>query len=596
MARKQKRTGNSPPPSKKQLDRLNRAIQFHAAGDIQHAAKIYRSLVSENAPLPTAFSNLGIIRANAGDLAGAAALLRQAVTLNPGFADAHNNLGNIQQALGDLDGATASYKRALEIRPDYAEAYNNLGLTRSLQGKWKAAIACYGSALEIRPDYAEAWNNLGDAHREMEQFDAAVENCEKALKIRPDFAEAYINLGAAKSCLQQIDEAIDCFEKALRINPRIAAAHNNLGNALKKQGNFSEAAASYQKALTLNPGFANAHRNLSALTTYRPGDPHLDQMAARLSTPDLSDSDRMHLCFALAKAYDDLGRDETGFRHLVQANRLRKKLLGYDIRRDLQLAADIKKWFRHTWPVPPSARPAGIRPVFIVGMPRSGTTLVEQILASHSEVYGAGELDAMNRFMAKVMTGSDPDTLNAGLMAATAADLRQDYLAALADLKVRETVITDKMPKNFMWTGFILTAFPEAAVIHLKRTTMATCWSVYKTCFSSKGNGYAYDMKDLAAFYHLYEDLMSFWEDRFPGRIHTLFYEDLTENQEAETRNLLDYCGLPWADACLSFHKTERMVNTASAAQVRKKMYTGSSDVWKRYKAYLEPLMKALES
>jgi len=222
-------------------------------------------------------------------------------------------------------------------------------------------------------------------------------------------------------------------------------------------------------------------------------------------------------------------------------------------------------------------------------MPRSGTSLVEQILASHSKVHGAGELSTMDNLVSPIL-GQDEGQLTR----LEISRVRDGYLDALTALQVPEKIITDKMPLNFRWIGFIKFALPEAKIIHLSRDPRATCWSIYKRDFSLKGNGYAYDLGDLAEFYKLYMALMSFWRERFPDTIYDLCYEDMTENQEEETRKILEFCNLEWEPQCLDFHKTNRIVHTASAAQVREKMYQGSSDAWREFEAYLQPLIKGL--
>jgi hypothetical protein len=228
-------------------------------------------------------------------------------------------------------------------------------------------------------------------------------------------------------------------------------------------------------------------------------------------------------------------------------------------------------------------------------MLRSGTSLVEQIIASHHAVYGAGELNTLADLIEPILRdhlAKDEYKLSEK----TFLSIRQQYLEALSGFNVAENVITDKMPLNCQYIGFILSAFPEAKIVHMKRDARATCWSIYKHYFSSKGNGWAYNLDDLAGFYGIYSNIMDFWHQTFPDKIYDLCYEDLTTNQEEETRKLLEYCELDWDENCLNFHTSKRAVKTASALQVRQKMYQGSSEAWKKYEAYLEPLIKELSS
>jgi tetratricopeptide (TPR) repeat protein len=312
------------------------------------------------------------------------------------------------------------------------------------------------------------------------------------------------------------------------------------------------------------------------------------------------EKDRMQLSYALAKAYEDLGEFDKSFNYLEQGNRLRHKELNYNISNDIRLVTKIKDIFSAgslALDVSPGRNNALIHPLFIVGMPRSGTSLAEQILASHSQVYGAGELETMGKLVYLILSDMPDQNVTQDSNKITRNEIysvRDGYLQALTALGVPEKTVTDKLPLNFLFIGFILSAFPEAKIIHLNRDSRATCWSIYRHYFTGKGNGYAYDMGDLAEFYKLYIGLMSFWRERFSDSIYDLYYEKLTENQEQETRKLLQFCGLQWEEQCLDFHQTKRAVKTASNAQVRKQMYQGSSEAWRKYERHLQPLIKEL--
>jgi len=355
------------------------------------------------------------------------------------------------------------------------------------------------------------------------------------------------------------------------------------------------AVESYEKAIELKPNFVIAHCNLSALKEYKLDDAQIELMENLFTQSVSNESDRMRLCFALSKVYEDLGKYDKSFNYLWEGNYLRKKELNYNIDNDRRMIARIREIFAAGSLTQDAVADgnASIQPLFIVGMPRSGTSLVEQILASHTKVHGAGELETMNRLVTPILNLKNSQDKRQ-LSQNEVNTIHDGYLEALAALNLPEKVITDKMPLNFRWIGFILSAFPKAKIINLNRDSRATCWSIYKHLFSVKGNGYAYDMDELAGFYKLYIDLMSFWRERYPNNIYDLCYEDLTENQEQETHRLLEYCNLEWETQCLDFHKTKRAINTASAAQIREKMYKGSSEAWRKYEEHLQPLIKAL--
>jgi len=302
---------------------------------------------------------------------------------------------------------------------------------------------------------------------------------------------------------------------------------------------------------------------------------------------NLPQKDQVFLFFTAGKMQEEIGQTNLAFEYYSRGNRIRKALLKYDIKVDLTLFNQIKLAFSACSPLPLEAVHKIKTPVFIVGMPRSGTSLVEQILASHSMLYGAGELTFLKNAVdqTKILSDKSPENIDA---------LRKYYLKELDNLKISEPYISDKMPINFRWIGFVLEAMPEAKIVHIKRHPLATIWSIFKINFTSDGNGFSYDLKDLVKYYELYEDLMKFWHAKFPGQIYDVQYETLTKDQELETRKLLKFIGLDWEDQCLAFHETKRAVATASAAQVRKPMYQGSSKEWERFKEYLLPIAGAL--
>lgn len=429
-------------------------------------------------------------------------------------------------------------------------------------------------------------NVLGIALQRQDRLSEAIDIFDKAIELSPGIVETWVNRGIALKELGRVDEAIASYDKAIKLKPDYAEAHFNRANVLKDIGRFDEAVTAYERAVAVRTGFADAHRSLGTLKKYRSNDAQIDVMEQMLDAAETTAHDRMLLGFALAKAYADLAEFDISFEHLLEANRLRKEALCYNLDDDRTLFAAIRELFagKVTAQRNVDTKDAAKQPLFVVGMIRSGTSLVEQILASHSKVHGAGELETLNRLLAMM-----PDQAPADI-----STLRADYLDALNALNAAEKIITDKMPLNFRWIGFIMAAFPDARIIHVKRDPMAICWSIFRNYFPDEGNGYAYDMKDLAGYYNLYADLMSFWHQLYPDNIYDLDYEQLTENQEDETHRLLTFCELGWEDQCLEFYKTSRIVKTTSAAQVRKMIYKGSSEAWKNYRHHLEPLIAGL--
>jgi len=477
------------------------------------------------------------------------------IKLNPNFIEGHYNLGKTQKELGKLSEAILSYKKAIEIKPDYAEAYNNLGNTQKELGKLSEAILSYKKAIEIKPDYAEAYNNLGNTQKELGKLSEAILSYKKAIEIKPDFAEFYNEIGGAQIELGKISEGVSSYKKAIEIKSDFAEAYNNYTDSVKIQIN----------------------------------DPILLKLDKLINKKNLSEKDSTYLFFAMGKAQLDIGNSKKALQLINAGNSLRKKELKYKIKKSKDIFNKIKNNFKEFNIKNEETSPDSISQlIFIVGMPRSGTTLVEQILSSHSSIYGAGELDFLDNAINLI------DWQNNKIQKKDIIEIRKNYINELKKIS-KSTYTTDKMPLNFRWIGFIAYAFPNAKIIHVKRDVMATCWSNYKTNFSKGGLAFAFDQIDIAEYYKLYEDLMDFWRKKFSEKIYELNYDKLTENQELESRKMFNYLGLKWENSVLEFHNNNRIVQTASNIQVRKKMYRGSSQQWKKYTPWLQPMLNNLK-
>jgi len=512
-----------------------------------------------------------------------------------------NIRGACFKAINQMESAVDSFKNAINIKPDYAEAYFNLGITLQELNKPNEAIKYYEKAISIKPAYPTAHNNLGLIFLGLSQLDSAADHFNWAISYNPEFAEAQNNLGATLQQSREFNESIKHYLKATTINPNYTQAFNNLGIIHQTLGQQVEAIKYFQKAISLAPNHASAYFNLSRIKTFLPDDIQISQMQS-LVTKNLNIVEKIYLNFALAKANEDLEKKDDLFKFLNQGNQLCKEKTNYSIESDKLKHTLIQKIFSSPKYLSEIKANEGLnyklkskRPIFIIGMPRSGTTLVEQIISSHKKVYGAEEMSTLSHLISEILKKFSSNN-SYELNTKSSLSIRHKYLSELSNLNVSENIITDKWPLNFQYVGFILEAFPEAKIIHLKRDSRATCWSIYKHFFSDIGNGWAYNFKDLAGFYNLYSEMMAFWHELFPNKIYDISYEDLTTNQEEETRKLLEYCDLDWDENCLNFHKNERAVKTASALQVREKMYQGSSDVWKEYEAFLQPLIKGLKS
>ncbi len=450
------------------------------------------------------------------------------------------------------------------------------------------AIPLFETVLRKAPTYSRAWTGFGTALAKAGEHRQAIKALRQALELSPADVGALNNLGSSLRNVDRHEEALKCFEevRALKDGPKV---RKNIGTTLLELGRAGEAAEALRTALDMAPDYCAAHRDFSIVRKYRPGDGHIAEMAALAARDDLSVDDRAQLAFARAKAYDDIDARDEAFQCWQEGNRLRFGEIGYDAAHEEKRFALIRTLFTEYSLPPLDFEPIPYRPVFIVGMPRSGTSLCEEILQRHPQVWGAGELEAMRHAVTAASEANGKQ-----LSHDTIREIRRRYVASLAEIEAPHGVVTDKMPANFRFTGFIRLAFPEAKVIHMRRSPAAVCWSLYRSYFSVHGLGYAYDMEAAADYFAHYHRLMTTLEGLWPGTIHAQSYEALTEDPEAEVRRLLAACDLPFHEACHDARPSTRAVRTMSALQVRSAIYTGSSEAWRRYEPHLAPMLARL--
>lgn len=416
----------------------------------------------------------------------------------------------------------------------------------------------------------------------------------------PGSLEAAMGLARGYERMGRTEQAVDAYRRIVRRWPGHIPARYLLGNLLKAQGKFDDAAVLYRRIIAEQPDYVQAHFTYSGIHRYSERtDPHIATMLSLLNSGALPEDKRILLAFALAKAFEDLQDYHEAFRYYELGNRLRRGTFHYDIESDAELIHNIMGTFnrdavaRLRVEAPPSRRP-----IFIVGMVRSGTSLVEKILASHPAVHGAGELE--HAFALGVQLFLDPalhyqfrplDTYPASAFEA----FGRTYLAKLDALGSQAPRITDKLPFNMMMVGLIRAALPNATIIHCVRDARDTCVSIYRQNFATDNYRFAYDLTTIGQFHNLYRRLMRHWHETYPGAIHDVQYEALVRDPEPEIRRLLAACDLEWDDACLRFHATPGVVTTASFYQVRQPMYTDSVGAWQHYQDFLQPLLRVLE-
>ncbi|MFA6899626.1 MAG: tetratricopeptide repeat protein [Desulfurivibrionaceae bacterium] len=601
-------------------------------GRKSEAEAAYRKALTITPDFPEALSNLGFLLHERGMTKEAESAYRQALTIKPDFPEALSNLGFLLSDTGKEDEAEAAYNEALRLKPDYCEAWNKLGVLRKKQGRPQEALTAFRSAIQVNPQDLEALNNLGVTLREMGRLDEAERAFLYALKINPRLAASHNNLGNVYREQARLDEAESAFREALAINANFAEAHNNLGsvlmlngrpyeaeeslrravgidplhasghhnlgNVLRNLGQLAEAEKSFRLALELNPNIAEAYQALAHTKRFTKDDPDLRHIETFLARTGLSTTEQIYAYYAAGKAYADIGDDpDLAFGYYTEGAKLKRSEFNYDISHDEAVFAAIADHFSANFLRSlPSAGNATEKPIFIVGMPRSGTTLTEQILASHPLVHGAGEREDLSKCLVRLsraLSRPYPQWTSA-ITPEILAEIGQDYCQSVIEPCDNVRHVTDKMPDNFRFLGIIAMALPNARIIHVQRNPMDTCLSCF-TQFFSAPHPFSYNLHELGRFYRAYHQLMEHWRNTLPpGMMLELRYEDLVGNHENEIRRLLDHCGLEWHPDCLAFHTTKRPVHTASVIQVRQPLYKTSVARWKRYEKQLGPLLEAL--
>jgi tetratricopeptide (TPR) repeat protein len=541
------------------------ALCHHRAGRLGEAERIYRQILAVDSHNADSLHLLGMIEFQRGNHDAAVQLIGQAIALAGDQAQYHSNLAIILRAQDRLDDAAACCKRALALQPGWAEVHTNLGNILLAQGNAADAAACH----------------------------------ERALALKPDLAEGFWNLGNAREGEGRLEEAAACYARALEIRPDYVSAHHSLGNLLTDLGRFDEALTHSDRAIAIEPAYAAAHYQRSRIKVFHRGDAELAALEDLALAGNLPASDAVLIHFALAKALEDTGDYARAFRHLRQGNALKRGLIHYDEGATLALFRRVASVFhkglfdrfRETGDPSPV-------PVFVLGMPRSGSTLIEQILASHPQIQAAGELGYLEKMAPEWRAGDPPAPYPECLSDVDGNELRELGRAYLARLPIRDPsvlLIVDKTLGNFLHVGLIRLILPNAKIIHTMRDPIDTCVSCYSKLFTA-GLPFTFDLGELGRYYRAYREIMLHWRASLPsGAMLDVSYEEVIADLEGQARRLIGHCGLRWDDRCLEFHKTERPVRTGSSVQVRSPLFQSSLDRWRRYESELAPLLVELK-
>ncbi len=582
--------------------------------------------------LATAHSNLGIALYDKGDLVRARTCQERALSISPGLPAALNNLGSILRDSKDLQGAIDCYRRVLAAAPGYAESASNLGSVLAENDQPEEALKVLLPLVQAHPDYAEAHCNIATAFLSLEQLEKAEFGFRRAMALKADYPEPCLGLAhvlqeqgdlpAAEEMARRAQgmapenakvqallggiysesghpaKAHAAYARALEIDPRLDSAYLGRGHLAMENGDMKAAEADFRIVLGQDEHNLGARLALAQLKKCREGDENMTALVAEATDIEiLPESKALPLHFALGKCYEDLGQYEPAFRHYQEGCRLKRKRISYSADDNELTARNIQAFFSAEYIE--RMRGAGCGsdvPIFVLGMPRSGTTLTETILASHPIVYGAGELPDLMQ-IACMPRGGETVGYPPSLQSIPQTELKamgERYVAGLQARAPDSPRVTDKMPANFNYLGLIHLMLPRAKIVHVMRNPLDTCLSGYTRLFN-KSQHQSYDLAEMGRYYRSYAQLMEHWRKVLPaGAFYDIQYEELVADQQGQARALLAYCELEWDDACLDFHKTERQVRTASVTQVRQPMYSTSVEKWRHYEKYLGPLLEAL--
>lgn len=546
---------------------------------------------------PKLYNQRGRLRNNRGQLAEAESDFRRALELDPGFADAYNNLGHVLRRSGYIEAAEECFRKALARDPEHSGANLNLGAVMFQQDQPKKAIRLLERGLKEDVANVAGRYNLALAFHQVGRFDEAVHNYRQVVAAGSTDPATYSNLGSALLALGDLEGAVCGFSSALEIDKHHGPSLASLAGILELSGKYDQGVdllAPHLKRGIASPLMHVAYANL--LRRLEKKKQALRHLAPLINSQDLADPERMAVFFTVANLLDDLGEYERAFVAYARANELRGAKYSRS-GRELEVERLIDTFSRERLAAMPRSGRTTDVPVFIVGMPRSGTSLVEQVLSSHSRVYGAGELADIGLLAMRLGSNDDNIPYPECLLNMDVRRLREcsgSYLARLNPAKRRVARVTDKMWQNFEHLGLIELLFPKARVIHCRRSPVDTGWSCYRQSFGTAGPPFAYDLADIGHYYGQYRRLMDHWRDVSSLQMIDVNYEDMVHDIDGESRRLIEFLDLEWEQECLRFHENPRIVRTASHAQVKRPLYTSSIGRSDRYRNHLGPLLESL--
>jgi len=509
-----------------------------------------------------------------GNLLKSEDLTKDLIKINPKVVFLHNLLGMVLSSQGKLDEAEKSYNKGIQVDPNFAIIYNNLALI-------------YYNKISVGKDFQ---SNIKKAEQLFK----------KSIKINSKLPEPNTNLGNLYSLIGKNEESINYHKLAISADPKYYYSYLNIANVYVSIGNFDQAKKYLNIAISKNPNFSFAHRLLSRIIKYTNNETHLKQLKKLYEKINPNDDlNKMNLAFALGKANEDIKNFDESYKYYKNANSIIRSKISFSLKKEENYFNEIKKTYNNN--LFKKYKNQGIQnssPIFIVGLPRSGSTLVEQILSSHSKVFGADEVGFIPSLLNKYF---NEEKINLFLQGVFDFDISlfkkmaNEYINLMKSISNNSERTTDKMLPNFLYLGLIKIILPKSKIIHCKRNPKDNIFSIYKNHFPGNKITYAYDLNEAVSYYNLYADLMKFWNELLPNFIFNIKYEDLINNTEKETRKMLMFCDLKWEEKCLNFHQNKRPIKTASDTQIRNKIYNSSIDAWKKYEKHLNVYFEKLD-
>tara|TARA_B100000700_G_scaffold309512_1_gene388758 strand:- start:209 stop:1732 length:1524 start_codon:yes stop_codon:yes gene_type:complete len=485
--------------------------------------------------------------------------------------------------------AVALCKELIESNPKIGFLYNLMGIIMFELNRLDEAIDFYKKGIKVEPNFALIYSNLGNVYKSQNKIDEAEKNYKKAIDIDKKIPEPHNNLGNLLRTENKYEEAIKSYNKAIEINNNFFWAYYNLATTYTALGNYKKANEFLEKTIKINPFFCPAHRSLSRVKKYKINDKHLHEMQKIYKNKNINEIQKKELAFAIGKAYEDIGDYISSFEYYKEGNHLHRKLINFSIddeKKDFDSIKEIysfellKKVEKNNKVTP--------KIIFIIGMPRSGTTLVEQIISSHPEVYGCDELNFIPDLYEKNINVNKLDQK-------ILLDIGNEYISKINKVSNNSLVVTDKLPINFKWLGFIKLILPNSKIIHCIRNSKDNCFSIFKSFFPSKIN-FAFKIEEIVEFYNLYLELMEHWNKVIPNDIFNIRYENIIKNPDIEIKKIINACELKWNDQCLKFYNNKRPIKTSSDTQARSKIYSTSINSWEKYEKNLNKYLKKLKA